>query len=531
MTDPHVVQDQSEVVAFLADPASHDGLPVQRFDTHGSMVFLAGERGYKLKRAVHYPYMDFSTPDKREAACRAEIGLNRRTAPQIYLAAEPVRRTAGGGLRIGGEAGEVVDWVVVMRRFPQERLLDRMAERGELTAELIEDLTDHVVALHAEAERHADPEAETLNAVVQGNLADMREEPAVFDPEIVARLTGAAHSALDATAQLRRRRAEAGLVRHCHGDLHLRNVVLLDDGPVLFDAIEFNRALAIVDVLYDFAFLLVDLDFEGRRALANRALNRYLASTLDYEGLAAMPLFLSARAQIRAKVLSSVAANQPDEAKAAEQRAQAGAYLRLALAYLQPEPPRLVAVGGLSGTGKTTVARGLAPELGPAPGAVILRSDVTRKRLLGKPETEKLGQSAYSAEITDRVFGSIAERAEITLRAGYAVIADAVYVLRDQRAQIAAAAERAGVPFQGLWLTAPLETRLARIDGRTNDASDAGRKIAEKQERYDPGPIEWPKVDAGGTPERAIAGAKAAVGLGAPPGPAEPGAPEYPYKI
>jgi hypothetical protein len=511
MTDPHVVADQSEVAAFLADPATHGGAPVERFDTHGAMVFLAGERGYKLKRAVHYPYMDFSTPDKREAACRAELRLNRRTAPQIYLAAEPVRRAGDGGLRLGGDAGEIVDWVVVMRRFDQDRLLDRMAERGALTPELIEELTDHVVALHAEAERHPDTAAETLDAVVQGNLADLREEPAVFDPDAVAALTGAAHSALDATAQLRRRRAADGFVRHCHGDLHLRNVVVLEEGPVLFDAIEFNDALAIVDVLYDFAFLLVDLDFEGRRGLANRALNRYLAATLDYEGLAALPLWLSTRAQIRAKVLSSVAANLEDEAAAAEQRRLAAAYLHLALAYLRPGPPQLVAIGGLSGTGKTTVARGLAPELGPAPGAVILRSDVTRKRLLGKPETEKLGQSAYTAEVTDRVFNSIAERAETVLRAGHAAIADAVYVLPEQRARIAEAAERAQVPCHGLWLAAPLETRLERVDGRSGDASDAGRKIAEKQERYHAGPIEWPEVDASGPPEEAVAAARRAL--------------------
>jgi hypothetical protein len=511
MTDPHTVEDQTAVSDFLADPASHGGAEVRRFDTHGAMVFLAQDRAYKLKRAVRYPYMDFSTLEKREAACRAELRLNRRTAPQLYLAAEPVRRGPGGALRLGGEDGEVVDWVVVMRRFDQDRLLDRMAERGELTPDLIEDLTDHVVALHAEADRIPDAAAETLRRVVQGNLDDMREEPAVFDPQLVATLTGAAHSALDATAQLRRRRARDGMVRHCHGDLHLRNVVLLEEGPVLFDAIEFNESLAIVDVLYDFAFLLVDLDFEGRRGLANRALNRYLAATLDYDGLAAMPLFLSTRAQIRAKVMSSIAANLDDEEAAAGQRDLARRYLELALAYLQPAPAQLVAVGGLSGTGKTTVARGLAPELGPAPGAVILRSDVTRKRLLGKPETEKLGQSAYSAEITDRVFASIAERAERTLRAGFAVIADAVYVLRDQRAQIEAAAARAHVPFRGLWLTAPLETRLERIDGRTNDASDAGRKIAEKQESYDAGPIEWPEVDAGGRPEEAVANARTAL--------------------
>ena len=511
MTDPHVVEDQSEIVAFLTDPASHGGALVERIDTHGAMVFLAGDRAYKLKRAVHYPYMDFSTVARREAACRAELRVNRRTAPQIYLGVEPVRRRADGTLALGCDEGTVLDWLVVMRRFDQEALFDRMAERDALTPSMIEDLADHIVALHAAADRHTDAAAETLRQVIRGNLDDLREEPAVFDPETVAMLTAAVHSALDATAQLRRRRAREGLVRHCHGDLHLRNVVLLPDGPTLFDAIEFNESLAIIDVLYDFAFLLVDLDFEGRRGLANRALNRYLAATLDYDGLAVLPIFLSTRAMIRAKVLSSVAANLGDETAAADQRRLARRYLDLALAYLRPPPPQLVAIGGLSGVGKTTLARGLAPTLGPTPGAVVLRSDVIRKRMLGRTETETLDSDAYTAEITDRVFAEMVIRAERALVAGHAVIADAVYAMVAQRSAIAEAARRAEAPFRGLWLTAPLELRLARVDARANDASDAGLEIAELQEKYDVGPVEWSAVDAAGFPEAVIAKAREAL--------------------
>ena len=473
---------------------------MERFDTHGAVVVLAGRRAYKLKRAVRYPYMDFSTPARREAACRAEVAVNRRTAPDLYLGVEPIRE-ADGRLRLGGgdADGRVVDWVVILRRFPQEALFDRIAESGGMTPELIEALAEQVAALHAEAERHGEIGSEAFRWVVEENLEELRAAPDLFAPDRVADLTALTEAALSASAGLLDRRAEEGFVRRCHGDLHLRNVVFRHGRPPLFDAIEFSDRLAIIDVLYDLAYLLVDLNFVERRDLANRAFNRYLEITGDYAGLAALPLFLSTRAQIRAKVCASTAANLTDAMAADDQRQAAVRYFEMAVAYAQPARARLVAVGGLSGTGKTTVARRLAPGSGAAPGAVILRSDVVRKSLLGAPPTQRLGEAAYRWEVTQRVFAEIERCAESVLSAGHTAIADAVYATPDERAAIEDVAWRLGVPFDGFWLEAPTPMRVERVSRRAGDASDADAGVARKQGGYAIGELGWTRVDAGGS--------------------------------
>jgi aminoglycoside phosphotransferase family enzyme/predicted kinase len=475
------------------------------------MVFLAGDRACKVKRAVAYPYMNFATLDRRRAACQAEIRLNRRTAPEIYLDARPIRRRPDGGLALGGDAGEVIEWVVVMRRFDQDALFDRMAARGALTPALIDRLAEEIAAFHAAAERRGPEHAPDMAWVIEESLAEFREDPALFPAGQVDRLAALSRAALGRLAPLLQERAAGGFVRHCHGDLHLRNVALVDDRPAIFDAIEFNDSLAVIDVLYDLAFMLMDLDHRGLRGLGNRLFNRYLDIVDDDEGLAALPLFLSARAAIRAKVARSIAASTADAAAAERQRAEAPDYLARAIDYLEPPPPRLVAIGGLSGTGKTTVARGLAPDLGPAPGAVIVRSDVIRKRLFGVSEHERLPERAYDRDVTTRVYSEMERRAGTVLNAGHAAIADAVFADPDERAAIVQVAQEAAVPFAGLWLEAPKPVLLSRVAGRAADASDADARVVELQSGFDPGTITWRPVDAGGGPEETRTAARNAL--------------------
>ena len=489
---------QGEVIAFLGDPRTHGGQAVQRIDTHAALVFLAGDRALKLKRAVRYPYLDYSTVEKRQAACVAELAINRRSAPTLYRGVVAIRRGIDGRLRLdedGGGDGDAVDWLVEMARFPDESLFDRMAERQALTLPLMHRLAERIAAFHREAAPR--PEGgglEAMLAVADGNFEDLRAAPDLFPATAVERLAERTGDALDRLAPLLEERRRAGFVRHGHGDLHLRNIVLLDGEPTLFDAIEFDEALAVADVFYDLAFLLMDLDHRGLRPLGNAVLNRYLEETGDYGGLAALPLFLSLRAAVRAKV-SAAALRLGGRAEGLANEARR--YLDHALAALEPAPARLVAVGGLSGSGKTRLAQRIAPELGPAPGAVVLRSDVLRKRLCGVADTDRLPDEGYAPAVTGRVYAELYRRAAAVLAAGHAVVVDAVSARPDERRRIEAIAAEAGVRFDGIWMEAPLAERMARVTNRRNDASDATAEVAKRQESYDLGTIGWTRLDSG----------------------------------
>jgi uncharacterized protein len=286
------------------------------------------------------------------------------------------------------------------------------------------------------------------------------------------------------------------MVRSCHGDLHLRNICLLEGVPTIFDAVEFNEQISCVDVLYDFSFLLMDLWRRGLSAHANAVFNSYVTQTDDLDGLPLLPLFLSCRAAVRAKTSDAGAKVQSPGPRRRDLQAATHDYLLLAEALLSPAPPRLVAIGGFSGSGKSTLARGLAPLIDPPPGALILRSDVIRKQQLGVTPLTRLGPEAYTPEVTRRVYQTMADRAKETLSAGHAVIADAVYSTPEERDAIAAVARDAGVPFVGMWLNAPAPLLARRLDGRRADVSDATPAVLEFQLRFGTGLVDWHQVDA-----------------------------------
>jgi len=520
-----LVQDQSETIAFLKEPAAYAGLglegPVERIETHISEVFLIGERVFKLKRAVKFPYLDFSSLAKRKEAAEAELRLNRRTAPGIYLGLAVVTRGADGGLTLSmhedGEDTDAVEWLVAMRRFPQEALLDAMAARGDLPVGVMEDVAEAVAAFHDEAEvvtRFGGADGMRRAAEgVRGAFAEIIEaDNEIFDREAVAALTDADDKATARLASLLDARRSAGRVRHCHGDLHLRNIAMIEGKPAPFDCIEFSEEIACVDVLYDLAFLLMDLWHRDLPGHANATLNRYLEIAQDFEGLAALPLFLASRAAIRSHVTGTIALGEQGADRQAHVE-EARAYLALGNTLIDPPAPRLVAIGGLPGSGKTTIARGLAPALLPVPGAVVLRSDVIRKSLAGVGPLTRLGPEGYSAEMTERTYATVRERAAAVLAAGHSVVADAVHSTPEERAAIEAVAADVGVPFTGLWLDAPGETLEARVEGRSADASDATAEIVRKALDYETGPIGWTRIDAGGDPGHVIAASRRTAGL------------------
>lgn len=515
----HLTEDQSETLGFLGEAAAY-GLGdarIERIDTHGSIVFLAGERVYKVKRAVRYPYMDYGTLARRRWACEREVAINRRSAPDIYLGVVPIVRASSGRLALGGE-GEPVEWAVVMRRVPVDDLFDRLAADGRLDHGLIDDAADAVAALHREAERvgeggeHGGGSAH-LRWVIADNAAGLGEHPSLFAPADVERLRAASAAALERLAACLDARLAGGFVRRCHGDLHLGNLCLWRGRATLFDAIEFNDRFACIDVFYDLAFLLMELDRRVGRAFANHLLNRYVRHTQDTEGLATLPLFLSLRAAIRAKVGAAGALTQVDEARAERLRRGARAYLRAALDYLAPPLPRLVAVGGRSGSGKSTLARLIAPLLGPAPGALHLRSDVIRKAMSGVADETRLPEAAYAPEVSAEVYRRLGQGAAAALGHGHAVVADAVFDREDTRAAIAAVAAAIGVRFDGVWLEASPELMRARLGARTRDVSDATPAVLELQLGHDIGALDWHRVSAEGTPEVVAARAAAALDL------------------
>jgi len=512
MNEMSRLDDQTRVIAALGDPALHGGRTVQRVDTHAACVFLAGDRAWKLKRAVRLPYLDFSTLDRREDACRAEMALNRRTAPEIYLGVGALVALPDGRLALVEQADRcpagsvVLDWLVAMRRFDQDRLLESVAAAGGLDVDMMRDLGSAIATFHEEAE----PDTETGGAdamarIAAGNTDRLRSFPELFAADRVAWLDRQTRARLEGLAPLMDRRRDAGYVRHCHGDLHLRNIVLLDGRPVLFDCLEFDPAMATIDVLYDLAFLLMDLEHRGLRRMANVVFNRYLGMTGDLAGLALLPLFLSIRAVIRAHVDAEAARRHPDAAGATALQGAAITYFDLAISLLQPPPPRLVAIGGLSGTGKTTLARWLAPEIGPCPGAVILRSDVLRKRLLGVDPLTRLAPEGYSEAVTRRVYGEMAGRAGLALESRHGVICDAVYARPEQRQDAESIAAAAGAAFTGLWLVADQETQAARVGERHGDASDATLDILRRQAAFDLGEMRWDIIPANGPPAEVAA--------------------------
>ena len=490
-TPSFVVEDQSELIAFLERTLR----PERRVDTHGAVVFLCRDRVYKLKRAVKFPYMDFSTLERRAAFCRAEVEINRKLAPQLYLGTIGVRRGGDGAFALGeldAQPADAVDWLVVMRRFDEDGLLDRMADKGALTPTLMAQLGATVAKFHdisAPVSGFSGPE--DYRRSIAADVREMRGRGEGLTPALSEQLAEAMPAALEPHLALVARRAGAGAVRRCHGDMHLRNIVVVDGKPVPFDAIEFSERIASIDVLYDLGFALMDLIHRGLGPLANRLLNEWLwrigqiPDATHEEALALLPMFLARRASIRAFVDAAAARvkGEVDE--------EARAYQRTAVSVLQPAPPKLVAIGGLSGSGKTTRALEWAPAIGRAPGAVVVRSDVERKLQAGVALEERMPRGSYTPEASAKVYAACLDRAERVLRAGHSAILDMVFAKPEERHAAEALAAKMGVPFEGHWLDVPKDLAQARVAAREGDASDATPEVVERQFGYDLGEITW----------------------------------------
>lgn len=492
---------QESVFAFLTDPEAHP--LVHRIDTHGAAVFLEGDRALKIKRAVRFPYLDYSTLEKRKAACEEEINVNRRFAPQIYRRVVPITQGSDGSLSIDGD-GTPVEFAIEMTRFDERQTIDHLAETGEPDRNLVEAIADAIAASHAVAPlASAEPWIKSIPVLIEGNTTAFRTA-ACFPASDVDDLNEASQSAFFRVRGLLEQRGRQGYVRRCHGDLHLANIVLIECKPVLFDAIEFDPAMASVDVLYDLAFPMMDFIRYHRHAAANGLLNRYLkvTSSENLDALAALPLLMSLRAAIRAKVL--LARLYQTSRQDADIMRSAREYFELARRLIHPAIPTLVTIGGLSGTGKSVLAHALAPDIMPLPGAIVLRSDVLRKQHFQISETDRLPANAYQPQITEQIYDTLVQRALHILVQGHSVVVDAVFARETERTAIREAALKQKVRFVGFFLATDLATRQSRVRCREGDASDATPEIAGLQELYDIGAVNWDIIDASGAPEQTM---------------------------
>ena len=432
---------------------------VELIETHISWVFLAGEYAWKLKKPLDLGFLDFSTLERRRAACEDELRLNRRTLPAVYEAVVPVWRTAQG-LKVGTTGAEArcgvtaglqvraadmhaapLDYLVRMRRFDQVGLFTNLLAAGRLEASLFDRLARHVAEFHTAA-AVAQPGGEfgraaLVHAPVRQNFEQIRER--IGEPVLLAELARverwaeAQFAALGSTFDAR---LLAGRVRECHGDMHLGNLIVLEGEPRLFDAIEFSAELRWIDVIADVAFLVMDLQARGEAALGWRFLNAWLERTGDYDGMRVLPYYLSYRAMVRAKVVAIQATQVEGEARA-QSLAECRRYLALAAAQTCPSAPALLIACGLSGAGKTSQSQPLL-ELH---GVIRVRADVERKRLFGLgPEAasdSSLGSGLYSAEASVRTYAKLAEVARAVVEAGYPVLVDATFLKRAQRRSFA----------------------------------------------------------------------------------------------
>ena len=466
--------DQQDVARYLTELSG--SVPKE---THISAVFVGTDTVWKLKKAVRMPFLDFSKRESREHFLRRELEINKPAAPGIYRDVVAVSRQSDGTLILGCD--NPVDWVLRMATVPEGDFLDVLATRGELSPDLLDRLGDCVADYHARLPPVLTIDsAAALLRITEGNAQSAHA--AGLPPGDIETWRQSMTASINARREWLTGRAASGCIRRCHGDLHLGNLCLWQNQPVPFDALEFDEAMATIDIGYDLAFLLMDLEQRVGRNAANRVMNRYVARTGDLP-MRGFPVFLSQRAMIRAHVLQ---ATQQDGA----------AYLAAALAYLDPAPPVVIAVGGLQGTGKSTLARALAPSLGAAPGALILRSDEIRKRLHGVAPEARLPPEAYADAANRETNRTLIEHALAVAGSGHAVIADATFLDRTMRDDLTTAIQEAGISFVGLWLQAPLSVLEARIAARTDDASDATVAVLRQSAEHDPGHGRWVAVDA-----------------------------------
>ena len=455
--------------------------PIRLMQTHVSYVFLTGDYAYKVKKPVNFGFLDFSTLEARQHFCLEEIRMNQQNAPELYLEVLPVTQE-GDGFELNG-AGQPAEYTLKMREFSQDDLFICLFEQGRLTKTYMEELGRIVAQFHAKAQTsdyiRSFGEVSQIRQAIDENYE--QTEKYIGGPQTLQQFeeTRQFTDAFFANEQeLFNSRIQNNWIRECHGDLHLRNICLWHDKIQLFDRIEFNEPFRFVDVMYDIAFAVMDLEARGRKDLGNAFLNTYIEQTGDWEGLQVLPLYLSRQAYVRAKVTSFLLDDPavPEDSKQ-EALVTAAQYYKLAWEYTRSQKGQLILMSGLSGSGKTTVARHLARHL----GAIHLRSDAVRKHLAGIPLEQPGGADLYTPEMNQKTYDRLLELGIKLANRGFSVILDAKYDRQAFRQDAIAQAEHLQIPVRIIHCTAPEEVLRDRLLSRTNDVSDATADLLTQQ--------------------------------------------------
>lgn len=462
-------------------------IPIQLLQTHISYVLLTGEFVYKVKKPVNFSFLDFSTLAKRKQFCLEELRLNQRGAAELYLEVVPV--ALDNEVWVLNGTGEPVEFLVKMRQFPQEALLSAMDDRGVLTEQHLIDLARTLAEFHRTAPTNdyilSFGEGAKVQQALDENYAQTVKYIGGAQTQLQFNETKAYTDKLFAEqAVLFKDRMQKKMIRECHGDLHLRNICYWHNKILLFDCIEFNEAFRFVDVMYDVAFCVMDLDARDRSIFSNLFLNTYLEETGDWEGLQVLPLYLSRQAYVRAKVTSFLL-DDPGIPESAKQESQdtASRYYHLAWQYTQPKQGKLLIMSGLSGSGKSTTAHQIAR----ATGAIHIRSDAVRKYLAGLSIHQRgdaggeYGSGVYTPEMTRKTYDRLLELGVLLATQGFTVILDAKYDRQALRQAVIEAAKHANLPLQIVQCRAPESVLRERLHQRTGDIADATADLLDAQ--------------------------------------------------
>lgn len=464
---------------------------IKVIETHISWVLLTGEYAYKIKKSVNFGFLDFSSLEKRKFYCDEELRLNKRFSSLVYLDVVPI--TENGNLFSISGAGKILEYAVLMRQFPGERLLSDLAKSGKLDTANVYEIAVSLSRFHADATKSKlslDAYEKSVGAFVLDNFRALREKNTFIENEFtllneLERWTRVALEKLDVKFT---QRYEEGMIRECHGDLHLGNITLMNNKPVFFDCIEFNPSLANIDTMSELAFLLMDLERLDLKAEANALLNRYLLESGDYTGLAVLNFYKVYRAMVRAKILK-LRLLQVESGNAASDDLGRSylQYLNLAYAYIGIKEKSLIITHGLSGSGKTTKSRKIASEL----DAVHIQSDVERKRLFKLGAEEKSGSAIasgiYSDVVNEQTYRKLYALTDSALQGGFSTIVDASFLNKAYRDRFKELAARHKADFKILYChasTYELEERLTQRSSEKNSISEADTAVMHWQLKH-----------------------------------------------